>query len=73
MHGTVYCVGSQVRTSGFGQAGFASGPRSGPKPCLWSTAAAEEGGGLLQSDSAAGSCGGDTGAAGPDGLPAGEW
>lgn len=62
----------QVRPSGVGSGRPASRASPGPGAGGGHVEAAEQGGGVLQPVSAAGSGGGNPGAAGQDDLPAGE-
>lgn len=62
----------QVRPSRPAPGRPASRVASGPAAGGGHVAAAGQGGGVLQPVPAAGSCGGDAGAAGQDDLPAGE-
>uniref|UniRef100_A0A674NRI0 Methyltransferase like 25B n=1 Tax=Takifugu rubripes TaxID=31033 RepID=A0A674NRI0_TAKRU len=61
-----------VCPSGAGSGRPASWAFPGPGACGGHVKAAEQGGGVLQPGSAAGSCGGNPGVAGQDDLPAGE-
>ncbi len=73
MSSSVYIhVPSQVCPSGSGSGRLASRVASGPGAGGDHVEAAGQGGGVLQPGPAAGSCGGDAGAAGQDDLPAGE-
>lgn len=62
----------QVCPAGSGPRRSASGVTPGPGAGGGHAGAAGQGGGVLQPGTAAGSCGGDPGAAGQDDLPAGE-